>query len=406
MFIKNKKIAYLVSQFPALSHTFILREMDALEEKGWTIIPFSINRPDREQLTHAEKKWEKRTFYVKNQGLLKLLISFFYALVTHPFSLLKAIFITYYLAGLNLKKWMWYSFYLAEALLIGKEMTKQEVQHLHVHFANPAAMVAYILSKIYPITYSLTVHGPDEFYHVHEGLLKEKIEGSLFVIAISSFAQSQLMKVSKRELWDKFAVVPLGVDGNRFFPAPFRSQPHPFRLLSVGRLVPNKGQSILLEALAFVLKEKKDVELTLVGEGEDRESLEELCRLLEIQDHVHFAGGISQDLILDFYHKADLFVLASFAEGVPVVLMEAMSQEIAPISTYVNGIPELIEQNVNGLLVSPSDPISLAKAIIDLIENDDKRRLLGKMGREKVLQSYDLKKNIEKLEKEFIKRLC
>lgn len=403
---KCKKIAYLVSQFPALSHTFILREMDALEEKGWQIHPFSINLPDREQLTHSEKKWEKRTFYVKQQGLLNITKSLFAAFFRHPLSFFKTLFLTYYLAGLNIKKWVWHTFYLAEAFLIGNEMVRTEVSHLHVHFANPAALVAFLLAQLYPITYSLTVHGPDEFYHVHEGLLKEKIEGAQFIIAISSFAQSQLMKVSKRAQWDKFVVVPLGVDSDKFFPSPFRQDPHPFRILSVGRLVPNKGQSILLEALKFVLQEKKEVELTLVGEGEDRVSLEELSRLLEIESHVHFAGGISQDIILDFYHKADLFVLASFAEGVPVVLMEAMSQEIACISTYVNGIPELIDQNINGLLVSPSDPVSLAKAIIELIENNEKRKLLGKMGREKVLQSYDLKKNIEKLEKEFIKRLC
>jgi colanic acid/amylovoran biosynthesis glycosyltransferase len=261
-----------------------------------------------------------------------------------------------------------------------------------------------IVSKMFGVTYSLTVHGPDEFYDVPGYRLAEKVSTAEVVCAIGLYARSQLMKISDPALWGKIKVTPLGVDPSVFTPRAFRAESPVFDVICVGRLVPAKGQHVLLSAVSRLLAKGRVLTLRLVGDGPDRKSLEAAAQQAGIQDQVIFEGAVNQDRIRDFFEKADVFALASFAEGIPVVLMEAMAMEIPCVSTWITGIPELIRDSIDGLLVAPSDSDALAGAIERLMDDSELRRRLGTAGRRRVIEKYNLRVNVARLAEVFNER--
>lgn len=389
------RIAYLVSQYPAYSHTFILREVQQLRQLGVGISVASINLPDRplDKLTDVERGEAEQTFYVKSQGAVKALTALCKVLVANPAGLFRGLKHAVKLGGWDIKRSLYHAFYLVEALLVGHWMRSQNLIHLHVHFATPAASVGMLVKTVFGTSFSFTVHGPDEFYDAAGYNLPEKILAADFIFCISHYARSQVMKLSPVQAWSKLDVCRLGVDPQRFIPAARTQANECCNLLCVGRLTPAKGQAILLEAVAQLKQQALPVTLTLVGMGPDAQSLKDYAEQLGISEQVKFTGAVDQDHILDFYKAADMFVLPSFAEGLPVVLMEAMAMEIPCITTAITGIPELIQNGEDGLLVPASDSAGLAEAIIKLASDESLRRQLGQAGRRKVLSDYDLKKN-------------
>ena len=401
------RIAYLVSQYPAYSHTFILREVLQLRQFDVSIVVASINLPDRplEKLTDTERNEAEHTFYIKSQGVLKAAVALGKTLALNPLGLLRGVKHAVKLGGWDLKRLLYHVFYLAEALLVGHWMRSQNIKHLHVHFATPAASVGMLVKTVFGYGFSFTVHGPDEFYDAAGYNLPEKILAADFVFCISHYARSQVMKLSPVQAWPKFDVCRLGVDTQRFIPAPSSKQTGTCNLLCVGRLTPAKGQAILLEAVAQLQKLGIFVTLTLVGMGPDEQSLRQYAERLGIGGQVQFTGAVDQDHILDYYQAADMFVLPSFAEGLPVVLMEAMAMEIPCITTAITGIPELIDNGRDGLLVPASDSAGLTQAIEQLVKDPVLRRQLGKAGRLKVLSDYDLYKNTRHLFEKLNRRI-
>jgi len=389
------RIAYLVSQYPAYSHTFILREVRQLRQLGVDIAVASINLPDRpfDKLTDVERGEAEQTFYVKAQGAVKALTALGKVLATNPAGLWRGLQHAVKLGGWDVKRLLYHGFYLVEAVLVGQWMRAQNLSHLHVHFATPAASVGMLVKTVFGASFSFTVHGPDEFYDAAGYNLPEKILAADFIFCISHYARSQVMKLSPVQAWPKLDVCRLGVDPQRFVPAARTQANESCNLLCVGRLTPAKGQAILLEAVAQLQQQAIPVTLTLVGMGPDAQSLKDYAGQLGISAQVQFTGAVDQDHILDFYQAADIFVLPSFAEGLPVVLMEAMAMEIPCITTAITGIPELIQNGVDGLLVPASDSAGLAEAISKLAGDQALRRQLGQAGRRKVLSDYDLKKN-------------
>jgi glycosyltransferase involved in cell wall biosynthesis len=266
-----------------------------------------------------------------------------------------------------------------------------------VHFATPAASVGMLVKTVFGYSFSFTVHGPDEFYDAAGYNLPEKILAADFIFCISHYARSQVMKLSPVQAWPKFDVCRLGVDPQRFIPAPKLKQNENCNLLCVGRLTPAKGQAILLASVAQLKQQGIFVTLTLVGMGPDEQSLRQYAEQLDISGQVHFTGAVDQDHILDYYKAADMFVLPSFAEGLPVVLMEAMAMEIPCITTAITGVPELIRSGLDGLLVPASDSEGLTQAILQLVQDPALRQQLGQAGRIRVLSDYDLYKNTRHL---------
>ncbi|MCK5522458.1 MAG: glycosyltransferase family 4 protein [Thiomargarita sp.] len=397
--MKKIRLGYLVSQYPAISHTFILHEIRRLRHLGFEISVASINPPDRcaEKLTRIEREEAANTYYVKPDGFKGAIKAHLYTLMTQPLGYMRGLFFALRLGQFDLKKILYGFFYFAEAVMIGHWMRQIKLSHLHVHFAMAAASVGLILHRTFPIKYSITVHGPDEFYDTSGNYLTPKILEAAFICCISHFARSQLMMLSPHTAWDKLELSRLGVDSKIFTPRPFREEPNPYEVLCVGRLVPVKGQFILIEAVARLISEGRQLRLRFVGDGPDRQRLEDEVKQRQLTEQVVFEGAINQDRILDFYNSADIFTIASFAEGLPVVLMEAMAMEIPCITTHITGIPELITSGKDGILVAASDIEALAKAIALLMDNPDLRLKIGKSGHQRVLEYYELQRNTERL---------
>jgi colanic acid/amylovoran biosynthesis glycosyltransferase len=404
---KGIKLAYLVSRYPAVSHTFIQREVEALRSAGFDIYTSSINEPDipSGQYLDSHKQEVAQTFYVKKQGIFGAITGSLKTLIINPLGFIKGFVYALTLGKADLAKMLYNIFYFMEAILIGLWMKKFEITHLHVHFANPASTVALILKKIYPVTFSMTVHGPDEFYDVSLNYLQEKIAQASFIFCISSYARSQLMRLSSAEMWTKFDVVRLGVDSDVYDPVPFREHPDVYEILCVGRLTLTKGQHILIKAIRLLRDEGKQVRLHLVGDGPERNRLEKQTERLHLKEDVVFYGALNQEATLKVYRTSHIFALASFAEGLPVVLMEAMSMEIPCIATAINGIPEIIQNEIDGLLVAPSSMEEMKEGLSKLIDDAELRRKFGKAGRNIILEKYQLRSNIETLAKQFERRL-
>lgn len=404
--MNQKRIAYLVSQYPAISHTFIAREIHFLRSLDFDIKVASINNcffpPD--SLSMEEQKDISTTFYVKANAWNHLLPAIFYALFQHPLGFLNGVKEALCSGGWDFKLHLYWIFYLLEAFIVGHWMEQNQFKHLHVHFANPASNVGLLLTKVYPFTFSMTIHGPDEFYDVTRNALPKKIEAAHFVICISHYAHSQVMRLSNPAIWHKFEIAQLGVDPDIYFPLTRLSNEIPV-ILCVGRLTPTKGQYVLLSAISRLIKKNIKVNLILVGDGPSRKELEEAVYELKLTSYVEFKGALSPAQTLAEFRMADIFALASFAEGLPVVLMEAMSMEIPCVASCINGVPELIQDQINGILIPPADIDSLVSALENLLSDVNLRTKIAVAGRQRILKCYSLKHNTQRLADIFKARL-
>jgi colanic acid/amylovoran biosynthesis glycosyltransferase len=402
----QRSIAYLIGHYPGVSLTFILREVRLLRELGVAIRTASVNAADPSQdgFTAVELEEQSNTFYIKGRGLARIAGDHLRCLVSRPSAYLSGLLFAARMGGLDVRTFVYHLLYFAEAVVVGEWMRREHLRHVHVHFANNTATVALIASRIFPVTYSISVHGPNEFYDVQLYRLRQKIEGAAFLCCIGQYCRSQLMRLCAPDHWRKFHIVPLGVDPAAFLPRPFPAGA-PANLLCVGRLVPEKGQAVLLGAVSFLLRHGHSVHLHFVGDGPSRVSLERETRSLGIEAAVTFHGSMNQHRLREIFAIAHIFVLPSFAEGIPVALMEAMAMEIPCVSTFIAGIPELIDSGINGILVPPSDPELLAGAIAELLANDSRRQEVGQAGRRKVMNAYNLPRNVRRLADVFSREL-
>jgi colanic acid/amylovoran biosynthesis glycosyltransferase len=394
------KIAYLLSQYPTANHTFLLREICQLRECGFDVRVASIRACDRspDRLTGIEREEAARTFYIKTAGVAGILRAHLSSILRRPIAYFRTLGYTLALAGPDLRKVVRYAFFFAEAVVFGEWMRREQLRHAHTHFSS---LVAMISARFYPITISMTLHGPDEFLDPAGFHLRQKVAASQFVCAISQYGRSQILKNCDFEEWRKVEVIYLGVDPDVFAPRPFAIQPSTFNLICVGRLAPAKAQHMLLAAVAGLLKQGRPVRLRLAGDGPDRSRLERYVEQHDLLEAVQFEGAVNQDRILELYREADIFVLPSFAEGIPVVLMEAMAMEIPCVATWVAGIPELIRDEVDGLLVPASDLESLTRAIARLLDDMELRRRLAEAGRRRVCERFNLRANARQLAQTF-----
>ena len=402
-----RSLAYLASCYPKLSEAFVLREVLALRALGIGVETASINPPDRsaEHMTDHERAECLRTYCVKAHGVRGAAAAHLRALAGNFSGYWRGLALAVALAGLDLRRLFLNLMYWTEALMVGRWMKRQGLRHLHVHLASQAATVGLFVHSVFAFGYSMTVHGPDEFYDVDRQMLAEKIAAADFLCCISSFARSQLMKLSPYRHWHKFALAPLGVDPDLFAPRPQRTAPEPFEILCVGRLTPAKGQHILIDAAQRLAQLGRSFRLRFVGGGPDDDTLRAHAARSAAHDRIVFEGPVNQDRIRQFYALADAFCLPSFAEGLPVVLMEAMAMEIPCVTSGITGAPELIRDGVDGLLTPPSDVEALVNALTRLIDDPELCRRIGRSGRARVVQDYDLRRNVQRLAAIFAERV-
>ena len=401
------KLGYLVSQYPALSHSFVLREVRALRSCGLEVCVVSVRSYDRPvaELSADEAEEAMRTFSVLGAGHLHALIANLRILWRHPLGYLRGLLYAWSLSRGTPKLVLMYTFYFLEAVVAGDYFERQQVRNIHTHFSST---VLLILARIFCVRYSLTVHGSGEFVDVIGFHLAEKVAGADFVATVAQYGMSQVLNASEAAHWHKVVVLPLGVDVDAYRPksSPRRAPGEPFRLLSVGRLSAPKGYPILIEAVALLRGRGRNVRLTLVGEGPLRTALEGQIAVRGLGDLIYLAGACNHDRVVSFYDSSDAFVLSSFLEGVPVVLMEAMAMELPCVATWITGIPEIIETDVEGLLVPPASASAIADAVTRLMEDPEGARRLGIAARRKVLAKYHLGRNVERLAQEFRARLA
>jgi glycosyltransferase involved in cell wall biosynthesis len=379
------RLAYLVSQYPAISHTFVLREIRRLRELGFDVRVASIRGPDRpfEQLTVEEQEEQRATFYIKPAGITAALRANARMLLRRPLAYAGGLAYATHLGSRSL-------LYFAEAAVFADWMRRDRLSQVHMHFTTTVGLLA---GRIWPMRMSATIHGSDEFLDPFGFHLARKVEAFDLICAISEYGRSQLMRFSDAGHWHKLRVARLGVDAEVFKPRPFRYNPAVFEILSVGRLAPVKGLHVLIGAVERMIRKNRNVRLRIAGDGPERVRLENEAARRGIAEHVIFEGWCNPDQLRALYSEADVFALASFAEGIPVVLMEAMAMEIACVATWITGVPELIRHEIDGLLVPPATEEELARALALLMDDSDLRLRLGKSARQRVLDSYDLSRN-------------
>ena len=398
-------LAYLVSQYPTTNHTYLLREIRGLRAAGWDVAVLSIRGPDRavSGLSGEELSEFQSTFYVLGGGLAATAGAHLRMLFSRPVGYLTGFFQSFRLAGFapgEIPRWL---LFFHEAVVALDRLRKIGARHLHVHYASSVGLLAGFIGGV---EVSQSIHGSAEFENPGPFRLREKVAHAAFVRVVSRYGKSQLMRFSDPRHWDKIEVCALGVDPAQFPPSGHRRQPEvPFELLTVGQVAPAKGQHILIAALARLTAQGRNVRLRIVGDGALRASLKDQARRLGVEDQVLFEGFRDNRELPDYYRRADAFVLPSFAEGVPVVLMEAMAMEVPCVASRITGIPELIEDGVSGLLVPPADEHALAGAIIRLMDEEDLSRRLGRAARERVLADYQLETNLVQLVDLFRRRL-
>jgi glycosyltransferase involved in cell wall biosynthesis len=399
------RIAYVCSRYPAVSHTFIQREVAALRGFGLDVDTVAIRRaaPD-EALSRADKAEAEATYAILPARPWHLARAHANAL-RYPRAYRATLNRAFRLAPRGLRGRLWQLFYFGEAVVLWDHARRRGVEHLHAHFANVGSDVALLAATLGretgrgPRTWSMTMHGSTEFYDVSAFRLPEKVRDARFVACVSDFTRSQLMLHSEEEHWPKLALVRCGVDPQAFGAVARDGASGALRVLVVGRLVSGKGYSLLLEALADVVARGRDVTLEIVGEGPAGEALRARAAELGVEERVRWLGAVGQDEIRRHYEEADAFCLPSFAEGVPVVLMEAMAMQLPVVATRIAGIPELIEDGVSGLLVAPARAGELAEALDRLAASPELRSDLGRAGREAVMAGYDAERWARELQR-------
>ncbi len=397
-----RKIAYLSNPYPAISHTFIFREIASLRAEGLEVFTASVDRtPGLLKMTEAEQTEAGQTLVLKDTPVMKIVLQAISLLCSSPVGFVRMARRACMFCFTGAKNPVKAVGYFAEAVILLSWLQRHGIRHIHEHFANPTALVAMLCKEYGGISYSLSIHGPDIFYQVDSSLLAEKIAGATFIRCISHYCRSQVMRITSHEKWPAAHIVRCGVNPDVYLPsdAPQRSV---LRLLCVGRLCPAKGQHILLEACASLVKLGRVFEMVFVGDGPDLQSLRTLCRDLGLDPIVTFRGALGQDEVHEEYRRADIFVLPSFAEGVPVVLMEAMAMGKPVVSTRITGIPELIDDQVDGLLAVPGDVADLTLQLTLLLDDRMLGEHLGLAARQKVVAMYDQKKNNKELAGLFI----
>ncbi len=396
------RTAYLVSQYPKLSHAFIEREVRALRDLGCVVRTFSV-RPasTADLLTDADRDEDATTTALLSSRWV-LAGAVLTVLTQRPRVLLDGLRRALRTGPPTLRARVWQVFYLLEAVLLVQCMRESGLRHVHVHLANNGADVARLAVPLgaaldgRPWSWSLAVHGPTEFSDVVGSDLAAKVRSASFVACITDFCRSQLMVLVEPQHWPRLHVVRMSVDAARFEDDERPERPvTPLRVLFVGRLVPEKGPAVLLQALARTAPGR--VQARIVGDGPLRADLQRDVERLGLGDRVQLVGPLGQDVLPQQYAWADVFVLPSFAEGLPVVLMEAMAAGCTVLTTPIAGIPELVESGVTGVLVTPGRADLLADALERLADEPEGRAALVGAARDRVRLRHSPGENAARL---------
>jgi len=389
------KIAYLVNQYPKVSHSFIRREILALEAHGFEVSRIALRGWTEELADPIDRGEQRRTRYVLRGGILPVLIDALRVMLCSPGRFVRALREAVRMGFRSDRPFPFHLIYLAEACRVLRWLRRSACERLHAHFGTNSAEVAMLTRLLGGPKYSFTVHGPDEFMGPMG--LEHKIHHAAFAVAISCFGRSQLYLRSRHSDWRKIHVVHCGLESS-FFAETTAIAPLDRRLICVGRLCEAKGQLLLIEAVARLRTAGIACELVLAGDGPLRREVEALITQYRLGDRVRITGWISSDQVRSEILAARALILPSFAEGLPVVLMEAMALRRPVLSTYVAGIPELVIPGENGWLFPAGSLEDLTEVMASCLsaERADLARM-GEAGHARAIARHSIERETSKL---------
>lgn len=389
-------VGYVVTHYPKLAQTFIASEILAVENAGRPIRIFAMNPPDAAERNYPDAACSiARTTYLKPAiwaGIRALLIQS----LRHPVGMSRVWQKALTSGGGSPSRTARRLSHLVQAALVSQHALRDGITRLHAHFGLAPATISWLAADIMrasgssEATFSFTVHGFHDFINQAESRLDLKAEDATLVICISDFTRSQLCLVSPPKLWPKFRVVRCGVDCAALpyrDPPPLRSEP---RLVAIGRLSSEKGYGILLEALVKVRGAGINARLQIIGDGPERAWLETRIAALKLGGIASLAGELEPCEVKRELADSDVFVMASFSEGLPISIMEAMAIGVPVVTTWIAGIPELASNGETALTVAPADPDGLAQAIMSLLGEESRRLTLARAARARVEVQHDL----------------
>ncbi|MDP3088410.1 MAG: glycosyltransferase [Methylotenera sp.] len=391
------RVAYFINQYPKVSHSFIRREILALERQGIQVLRIALRGWDEMLVDKDDINEQRITKFVLQEGLVSLLAAVMKQFFVSPSRFISALFLAFKMGWRAERPLVYHFIYLAEACKIVPWIKAFGAQHVHAHFGTNSAEVVMLANQLGAPKYSFTVHGPEEFDKPQALHLAEKIKQSAFVVAISSFGKSQLYRWLEHNQWAKVKVVHCGLESS-FYKVTENIIPNKKRLVCVGRLCEQKGQLLLLEAVNQLVQKGIDFELVLAGDGELRSEIEGLIKAYGLTEQVHITGWISSDQVKNEILVSGALVLPSFAEGLPVVIMESMALKRPVLTTYIAGIPELVTNGENGWLFPAGSVESLMQAIETFLVTPEQTLMqMGEAGYARVIERHSIDSEATKL---------
>ena len=393
------RIAYILHRFPVRTDTFIRREIRCLQSAGMDVSVVSIWRPVGEETTiELLREWAQVCFVLPNSAL-SVVKALCRTILMSPRRTVRALRLAVPLSRPGLRGAIYQLFYFTEAALAASALRSQNIDHIHNHFGDQSGTVAMLAAALLEVDYSISFHGPHIFFDAQNSALREKIRRARFIRCISYYCRSQLMVVAAKSKLPPLSIVHCGLEVERYhFREPRRDVA---RLFCAARLAPEKGIEFLIKALSLLTKMHPNLYLRLAGDGPSRDALMVAARKLGVGDRIFFLGNLSDKEITCELETADLFVLPSLAEGVPVSVMEAMAVGVPVVATNIAGTSELVEDGRTGLLVRPCDPDALVHAIDMMIRDYEFRVTAARLGRAKVEDEFDVRREVPKLIADF-----
>jgi colanic acid/amylovoran biosynthesis glycosyltransferase len=397
----SPNIAYVMTHYPKVALSFLSGEIDEMEMRGATVQPFAMNLADQTDLLSedARARYAKTRYLKRSWG--ELFGAFASKAFRHPIAMTKLVGTAISSARGDLPLTIRRFSHLVQGASVARECERRGIHHLHAQFGQAPATIAWFASEMMNFvekrraTWSFTIHGFQDFVDETIARLDLKAASASFVVCVSDFTRSQLYRLVHPSLWDRVRVVRCGIDLSLFQQRKKRPRSRIPKLISVGRLSTEKGQVVLLRACRLLADRGRMVQLTLIGNGPLESLIRSEVAAEKMETYVELTGELPPEAVRDRLEDSDVFCLTSFAEGLPISIMEAMAVGVPVIASSIAGIPELVVNEETGLLVPPGNVEALADAIEKMLSDTKLRDAMVAAGRKHVEDRYERHRNCE-----------